>query len=90
MAIRWRTTLSLTAIMTAVLLWGVTSCASNDRLHKDNDLHQNFDDAKFTPLEGCPVSGDMDQSKIMDGLNESSSTKKIVMVRGATDDSTII
>jgi len=87
---RWRMSLLYRATMTALLLWVVTACASNDRLHKVNDPHQNFDDAKLTPLEGCPVSGDMDQSKIMDTLNESSSTKKIVMVRGATVDSTII
>lgn len=76
--------------MTALLLWVVAACANNDPLQKVNEPHQDFDDSKLKPLTGCPVSSDMDQSKIMDTLNESSSTKKIVIVRGATVDSTII
>jgi Tol biopolymer transport system component len=89
MAMRWRMSLLHRATMTALLLWVVAACADNDRLQKVNEPHQNFDDAKLTPLPWCPVSSDMDQSKIMDTLNESTTTKKIVMVRGATSDSTI-
>jgi hypothetical protein len=90
MAMRWRMSLLHRATMTALLLWVVAACANNDPPQKVNEPHQNFDDATLTPLTGCPVSSDMDQSKIMDTLNESTSTKKIVMVRGATVDSTII
>ena len=50
---------------------------------KVTDLQQKIEGATLTPLEGCPVGGDINQSKIRDMVHGFSSTKKIVFVRGS-------
>ena len=74
----------LTVTMTAVLLCVVTACAGSDPLQKVHDVQQKIEDAKLTPLAGCPVGEHRDTSKIMDILHEMSSTKRIVFVRGTS------
>ena len=51
-------------------------------VQKDNDLQQKVEDATLTPLAGCPVGGDSDQSKGIDVLHEAVSNQRIVFVRG--------
>ena len=52
-----------------------------------NGGDQKVKDATLTPLAGCPVGGNRNQSRVMDVLHEVSSTKKIMFVSGPHVDS---
>src|SRR5215216_5710379 len=51
-------------------------------VQKVNDQQQKTEDASLTPLEGCPVGGERNQSKGMNFLPDVMSDKRIVFVRG--------
>ena len=73
-------------LLGAILLFGLLIYSSSelaDGGQKVTDLQQKIEGATLTPLEGCPVGGDINQSKIRDMVNGFSSTKKIVFVRGS-------
>src|SRR5215216_665487 len=50
-------------------------------VQKDNDLQHKVEDAKLTPLAGCPVGGERNQRKGMNFLPDVMSDKRIVFVR---------
>ena len=73
------TVLFMVAAALGLSIYSSSELASG--VQKDNDLQHKVEDAKLTPLAGCPVGGERNQRKGMNFLPDVMSDKRIVFVR---------